>query len=152
MEQCERKIKMERYFLKVLFWLSIALCIVIGELGGRVDWILDGREITSFAHMIQSVLILGWLIFLRIRIRKCGRLLQNDYLLTEYHLQQSDERERYIDGVVGKYELQLLIVGLGVATFFATFLNMTVFYTCFSILCFIIIIKYFFKWYLDMKY
>lgn len=152
MEQYERRIKMEQYFFKVLFWISIGLSILIGELAGRMDWILDGRTITSFAKTVQTLLGFGWLIFLGIRIRKCKRLLQNSYLLTEYYLQRNDERESYIDGVVGKYGFRLLIICLGIVTFFATFLNMTVFYTCFGIFSFTIVIKYFLKWYLDMKY
>lgn len=151
MEQYERKIRMQKYFLYSLLFLSFVMIIVIGELS-RLNILLDGREVSVLAETVQKIIFYGWLIYLFLQIRKCSNLLKNHALLEERCLEDSDERKKYIDGIVGNLGFKLLIYCLFVATLFASFINMLVFYTLLAILLLSIIMKYLLVWYFDMKF
>ncbi len=151
MERYERKIRMQKYILHVLLFLSLVIIIVIGELG-RQNVLLDGREVSVLAETIQKIIFCGWLIYLVLQIRKCSNIIKNRTLLEERCLEETDERKHYVDGLVGNLGFKLLINCLFIATLFASFINMLVFYTLLAILLLSIIIKYLLVWYFDIKF
>ena len=151
MERYERKIRIKKNILYVLLFLSFVIIIVIGELG-RLNILLDGRNVPVLAETTQKIIAFGWLIYLVFQIKKCSNIIKNPMLLEERCLEEHDERKKYIDGKVGNLGFQLLINCLFITTFFASFINIQVFYTLLDILLLSISIKYLLIWYFDMKF
>ena len=125
--------------IRLLWGLLIAMLVymvVVGEMG-----LGDSRVITHFADTCGTLMFfgtLGWLIW---RIRYNRQLLGNPWLLKQKHLDETDERNRYLHDKSGGIVWDILFVCLFFVTMTASLWNMAAFYATFTVFVIAVLLK-----------
>lgn len=121
------KVKRQNVILWIALFLTLALNVALGELGGVL--FLDYRQMTPPARNLQRAMYFGFLVYLIVRLAGNRKLLRERERLEERERRELDERRQLISASAGKLSADLFTVGLALAVFAASLLDMAVFTT-----------------------
>ena len=151
MNEYRISIRRRRILLRILFWFTLAMNIVIGELFVR-NILPDQRTFTDLANNFSRIVYFGFLIYLGFAIHNCTKLLQNEASLKEKYIASRDERSLFIREKVNRIAFDVFFAVLFCATFIASLINMAVFHTLVAVLAFVVILKAVLQVYMERKY
>lgn len=148
MENYKEKLKKRVLWSPVLF-VSIVLISIFGVVykTQRSTEHIDGF-ITGF-HLGFTAGILAVAIFYTI---KYSIALRNEEKLRKLYIEEHDERTQYINSQIGGVGIAIIMIGLGVSTVIAGFVNEVMFFTSLGALFFTITVKLGLKLYYNNKY
>lgn len=109
-------------------------------------------NLESFAAAFASGVswgIGGVMIFYVVRYRAA---LKDEEKLKKLYIEENDERQKLIDAKIGSSGIDILAMFLLLAMIISNFFNQTVFYTLFSTVIFIILVKFALKFYYNKKF
>lgn len=148
MENFKKKLK-KRILLSPLLFAIIVLISVFGiiyKARGSNEDIYD--FITGF-HFGFTIGILLVAVFYTI---KYSIALRNEEKLRQLYIEEHDERTQYINSQIGGVGMTIIIVGLGIGTVIAGYVNEVMFFTFLGSLLFTLIVKNGLRLYYNNKY
>ena len=132
-----KKIKLRNVLLWVLFCIMLAYMVIVGE----VFHLGDSRYMTRLANIVSDVILFGGMIWVQWKIAQNKKLLRNRMLLKDKQMQEMDERNQYLHDKSGGIVWDILLVCLLFITTTAALSSMPAFYTAFTVLILMLILK-----------
>lgn len=148
MENFKKKLKKRILWSPFLFVIVVLISVfgIIFKARGSNEDIYD--FITGF-HFGFTIGILSVAVFYTI---KYSIALRNEEKLRQLYIEEHDERTQYINSQIGGVGMAIIIVGLGIGTVIAGYVNEVMFFTFLGSLFFTLIVKVGLKLYYNNKY
>ena len=131
------KIRWRIRALGVLLILMLIYMVVIGEMN-----LGDSRIMTTLANDVSRTIFFGGMLWIIYKIIQNKKLLKNQLLLKQKHMDELDERNQYLHDKSGGIVWDIMFVCLLFITLTTSLINMPAFYTSFFVLCISVIAKF----------
>lgn len=132
-----KKIKLRNVLLWVLFCIMLAYMVIVSE----VFHLGDSRYMTRLANIVSDIILFGGMIWVQWKIAQNKKLLRNRLLLKDKQMQEMDERNQYLHDKSGGIVWDILLICLLFITTTAALSSMPAFYTSFTVLVLMLILK-----------
>lgn len=133
-----KRIKVRNMILTAVLVMMMIYMVVIGELH-----LGDSRMMTRLAEISSRVIFFGGMIYVVYRIRRNRKLLNNRLLLREEMYKEKDEMNQRMHEKTGGVVWDSVFICQLFITLTSSFVNMPAFYSAFTTLFILIVLKSF---------